>query len=263
MERMEKADGIGVDAIRTHTDFEQAKERETQWNEYNRRLLSNLFTTDEFANEYASALPSLYIVADRYFDPTLDRFKDRLVRRVAKQISALVSIIGQLDLIQEEVTASGSSENETPERNLELLFERFHLVARRMQTRRASRPTLQITDEYDVQDLLHALLTIFFEDIRKEEWAPSYAGAATKMDYLLPELETAVEVKKTRPTLTARDVGEELIVDIKKYQEHPRCRKLVCFVYDPDGFISNPRGVEADLSKQHDKLAVRVMIRPR
>jgi REase_DpnII-MboI len=83
------------------------------------------------------------------------------------------------------------------------------------------------------------------------------------MDYLLPELETAVEVKKTRPTLTARDVGEELIVDIKKYQEHPRCRKLVCFVYDPDGFISNPRGVEADLSKQHDKLAVRVMIRPR
>jgi hypothetical protein len=129
MERMEKADGIGVDAIRTHTDFEQAKERETQWNEYNRRLLSNLFTTDEFANEYASALPSLYIVADRYFDPTLDRFKDRLVRRVAKQISALVSIIGQLDLIQEEVTASGSSENETPERNLELLFERFFTCA--------------------------------------------------------------------------------------------------------------------------------------
>jgi hypothetical protein len=58
-------------------------------------------------------------------------------------------------------------------------------------------------------------------------------------------------------------LGEELIVDIAKYQNHPQCRKLLCFVYDPDGTISNPRGVETDLSKQHDKLTVRVMIVPR
>jgi hypothetical protein len=80
------------------------------------------------------------------------------------------------------------------------------------------------------------------------------------MDYLLPELQTAVEVKKARTGLAARGVGEELIIDIAKYQSHPQCRKLLCFVYDPDGIISNPRGVEADLSKQHDKLAVLVMI---
>jgi hypothetical protein len=79
-----------------------------------------------------------------------------------------------------------------------LLIERFHLVARQMRVRHASRHTLEINGEYDVQDLLHALPRIFFNDIRKEEWTPSYAGVASKMDYLLPELEMAVEVKKAR-----------------------------------------------------------------
>src|SRR5262249_47411003 len=116
--------------------------------------------------------------------------------------------------------------------------------------------------EYDVQDLLHALLMIFFNDVRKEEGTPSYAGAASRMDFLLPEIETAVEVKKSRPSLTAKQLGEELIVDIGRYQNHSRCRTLVCFVYDPEGRIANPHSLEADLSKQHDKLTVRVMILP-
>jgi DpnII restriction endonuclease len=73
----------------------------------------------------------------------------------------------------------------------------------------------------------------------------------------------AVEVKKSRQALTARVLGDELLVDIAKYQKHPQCRKLLCFVYDPDGLISNPRGIESDLSKRHDNLAVRVMIVPR
>ena len=83
------------------------------------------------------------------------------------------------------------------------------------------------------------------------------------MDYLLPTQETAVEVKMARQSLTAGKLGEELIVDIAKYQEHPKVRKLLCFVYDPDGLIPNPRDIENDLSKQHDKLAVQVMIVPK
>ena len=147
--------------------------------------------------------------------------------------------------------------------SLETLAGRFHLVVRQIRIRREARPTLEVNDEYDVQDLFHALLLIFFDDIRKEEWVPSYAGAATKMDFLLPKLETAIEVKKARPNLTTRELGEQLLVDIAKYQKHPNCRKLFCFVCDPDGLISNPRDVEADFNKQHGELTVRVMIMPR
>ena len=117
-------------------------------------------------------------------------------------------------------------------------------------------------DEYDVQDLLHALLTIYFDDIRKEEWAPSYAGGASRMDFLLPEIETVVETKMTRPSLSTKQLGEQLIVDIAKYKKHPECRTLFCVVYDPDGRISNPRGVENDLTGDKDVMAVRIMIVP-
>jgi hypothetical protein len=143
------------------------------------------------------------------------------------------------------------------------LAERFHLVARQLRQRRESRPTLDVKDEYDCQDLFHALLRIDFDDIRPEEGTPSFAGALAKMDFLLAELETVVELKMMRPSLTTRKLRDELLVDIRTYQTHPDCRTLFCVVYDPDGRISNPRGFEADLNGEHGDLVVRVMIVPK
>lgn len=56
------------------------------------------------------------------------------------------------------------------------LCERFHLFCRQLGDRYNNRSTIEVEDEYDVQDLFHALLKIYFDDIRKEEWTPSYAG---------------------------------------------------------------------------------------
>ena len=71
-----------------------------------------------------------------------------------------------------------------------------------------------------------------------------------------------MEIKKSRPGLGARELGEQLIVDIAKYKKHPDCRTLFCFVYDPDGRIVNPRGIENDLNANQDELTVRVLIAP-
>jgi len=146
---------------------------------------------------------------------------------------------------------------------LVMLAERFHSVVRQLRERRGQRATLDVTDEYDVQDLLHALLTIHLDDIRKEEWAPSYAGGASRMDFFLPEIETVVETKMTRPNLSAKQLGEQLIIDIAKYKQHPGCRTLFCLVYDPAGKISNPRGVENDLKADNGQMVVIVMIVPK
>lgn len=151
-----------------------------------------------------------------------------------------------------------------PER-IEALYrigERFHQVAKQLRLRREGRSTLDVNDEYDVQDLFHALLRIPFEDVRPEEWAPSYAGGASRMDFLLPEIEAVVEIKKSRPGLSAKELGEQLIIDIAKYKKHPNCRTLFCFVYDPDGRIANPRGIENDLNAKQDELTIRVLIAP-
>jgi hypothetical protein len=60
--------------------------------------------------------------------------------------------------------------------------------------------------------------------------------------------------------LRDKQIGEELLVDIARYQSHPNCKTLICFVYDPNGFVKNPSGLENDLSKMHEKIKVKVIV---
>ena len=144
---------------------------------------------------------------------------------------------------------------------LSTVFSRFHKVARQLRSRYDGRPTLEIEDEYDTQDLLNALLQLYFDDIRKEEWTPSYAGGSSRQDFLLKAEKVVLEVKKTRASMKDKDLGEQLIVDIEKYQSHPDCKFLVCFVYDPEGRLGNPRGITNDLNMRHKGFA-EVIIKP-
>lgn len=146
---------------------------------------------------------------------------------------------------------------------LDSLILRFHAVAVQLRSRREDRPTLDVNDEYDVQDLMHALLRIHFNDVRPEEWVPSYAGSASRTDFLLPEIDTVIKIKKTRNGLNARNIGEQLIIDIAKYKKHPQCRKLICFVYDPEGRIANPAGIESDINNDEHGIEVQVSILPK
>ena len=179
----------------------------------------------------------------------------------------LLKVIGRVQQYPEIITQATDSNSKKPLLNaieiIENLCERFHLVVRQLKARHDSRETLAVEDEYDVQDLLHSLLNLYFEDIRPEEWTPSYAGGCSRMDFLLKQEQIVIEVKKTRKALGAKEVGEQLIVDIAKYKTHPDCRQLFCFVYDPEAWIANPRGIENDLNRDDGDLSIRVMITPR
>jgi hypothetical protein len=129
------------------------------------------------------------------------------------------------------------------------ICDRFHLVAKQLTSRRENRATLAITDEYDVQDLFHALLRLHCDDIRQEEWTPSYGGGSSRMDFLLKEEQIVIELKMTRPGLDAKEVANQLTIDATRYREHQDCKTLICLVYDPRGFVKNPRGIERDLAK--------------
>jgi len=101
------------------------------------------------------------------------------------------------------------------------------------------------------------------DDIRSEEWTPSYAGGASKIDLILKKEKVLVEVKKTGDNLTEKQIDPQLIVDIARYDEYPDVETLVCFVYDPDLIISNPKGLKTDLEKlPTKKLRVTVVICP-
>lgn len=146
---------------------------------------------------------------------------------------------------------------------LQQLFSKFHTVVKQLRQRHNKRPTIDVTDEYDVQDIMKALLFVHFDDVRPEEWTPSYAGKSSRMDFLLKNEKIVIETKMTRKNLGEKEVGDELIIDITRYEKHPDCKTLVCFIYDPEGRIVNPTGLIGDLQNQSkDSLQVIVFINP-
>jgi hypothetical protein len=228
----------------------------------------------ELALELRDLFDDTFVDSPRYTRPLLTYFNDSISNYLGspsyRGVESVKGVVASaLARVRRNPLALKTAALETQARGSKdpdvilTLAERLHGVVRRLRARRQGRPTLDVADEYDVQDLFHALLTIYFDDIRKEEWVPSYAGGASRMDFLLPEIEAVVEIKMTRPSLSTKQLGEQLIVDIAKYKKHPGCRTLFCIVYDPDGRISNPRGVENDLKEDSEQMVSRVMIVPK
>ena len=109
---------------------------------------------------------------------------------------------------------------------------------------------------------MHSIFRLHFDDVRAEEYTPSYAGGASRIDFLLAKENIAVEVKKARESLRDKQIGEQLIVDIDRYSSHPKVKRLICFVYDPEHLVPNPSGIENDLSKETNGIDVLVIVTP-
>jgi hypothetical protein len=188
-------------------------------------------------------------------------FEDAYKSGVQTAITTIESFIDEINEYWDDCNQSEELEEDAINK-IKLIVKRFHQVSRQLRTRYSSRPTIEIEDEYDVQDLFHALLRLFFDDVRAEEYSPSYAGSASRVDFLLKQEQIVIEIKKTRKNLTAKEVGEQLIIDSQRYQAHPNCSQLICFVYDPEGRIANPRGIEMDLTKEINGIPISVYITP-
>ncbi len=183
-----------------------------------------------------------------------------------KTEALLESMISQIkDYGINQVENNGTSfRKKCPVSIVENICNRFHLVVQQLKDRHGNRKTLNVNDEYDVQDLLQTLLRFHFDDVRPEEVTPSYAGSGSRMDFLLKDEQIVIETKKTRDGLGAKELKEQLIIDIENYKEHHNCKLLICFVYDPGELIKNPSAIEKDIGRRkRDGLEVEVMIRSR
>ncbi|MCH8519583.1 MAG: DUF2321 domain-containing protein [Nanoarchaeota archaeon] len=164
---------------------------------------------------------------------------------------------------EELISNSMKEEINSAEVLVENICNKFHLVVKQIRCRYNERNSIEINDEYDVQDLFHALLKLHFDDIREEEWTPSYAGSGSRVDFLLKKEKIIIEIKKTRMNLKDKHLGEQLIIDTERYKSHPDCKTLICFVYDPEGFINKARSIENDLSGKKEDLLVKTIIVPK
>jgi hypothetical protein len=186
-----------------------------------------------------------------------DAEKDKL-SEIATQTSRL------LNRLNAKIPGQSQNSAQTdPVATLKRLCESFHAFVLKLATRREKRPPLVVDDEYDAQYLIYALLTLFFDDIRPEEYTPSSGGKSTRMDFLMKTETVVLEVKVAREGHTDKEIADELYADIGRYPAHPACKTLVCFVYDPDQVMKNPVGFERDLTKQIDRFRVHAFVFPK
>jgi hypothetical protein len=162
-------------------------------------------------------------------------------------------------LVEAQQALLGSGHGETIEL-VERICRGFGEFLYPLANRQRGRLPIVMEDEYDVQDFLHGLLRIFFDDVRPEDFSPERAGARSRIDFVLKPERLVVEAKMTRAGLGAAQLGEELIVDIERYRSHPDCDAIVALVYDPEKRIPNRRTLETDLSGERDGLIVRVVV---
>jgi REase_DpnII-MboI len=168
-----------------------------------------------------------------------------------------------------EIT-NGQTETSNPppdhlDNKLVEICERFHRAIVHLSHRRRGRAVINFSDEYDVQDVFGTVLKCSFDDVRDEEWTPSYAARAGRIDFIIADVRTATELKRAR---SRQQIDEELMIDIERYAKRADVDRLVCYVYDPDGFLRRDAAqIEKDLSgarvRNGHTLDVIVLIRPK
>jgi REase_DpnII-MboI len=241
-----------------------AERRYGTWDRRNYMFLAELFDTDEIALEYKGV--AKFKLTGSYRSPERAEQHQKRIDRKVKWFKELERRIdNHFHEAGESPPSRSFSETISALEKVDLLCSRFHAVVDQLKQpkRRSKRgPRSSPKDEYDVQDVLHALLWIFFSDVRREDPVPQRAGAASRTDFVLKHEEIIVEVKKTRTTLRDNEVGKELIVDIERYKARKDCKLAYCFVYDPEHYIRNPAGLE-ELSRNDGDLAVKVVVMPK
>lgn len=163
-------------------------------------------------------------------------------------------------------TAAGA---ETPEEqaarsaaaltSLERLLRRLPRVIRQLRVRQGDRPPFRVIDERDLEDLLRSLLPLQFDDVRPECRTASYAPG-TSTDFLVESQAVFLTVKRMRSTTDEKKISVELQEDVDYYEDERSGGTLVCFIYDPEGLLHEPRQLELMWSKPQDKLDVRCVI---
>lgn len=170
---------------------------------------------------------------------------------------------GLFVLLTRAIDRSAVAATDDPVARVVSLCRRFPFFVERLQRRQRNRSPVEVRDEYDVQDLLHAVLKLHFDDVRPEEWTPSYAGNASRVDFLLPSERMIIEAKMTRANLGQREVVDQLTIDGARYGKMPYVDHLICLVYDPDRRCSNPTALETDLARTEGRLRITSIVCPR
>lgn len=153
----------------------------------------------------------------------------------------------------------------SPERNhdddvawLELLLRRLPRVIQQMRSRHGTRPPFSVEDQYDLEDMVRALLPLHFDSLHLHSHTPRHApGAHT--DLFLPGPKIALTIKLVRPPVALPTLASQIQEDRARWPRED-CRLLVAFLHDPEAVLREPSVLEAAWSQGDEQPPLRCII---
>ena len=150
-------------------------------------------------------------------------------------IDGIQIALGRLDGYspQEEFRTGGLSTANTEVELAERICSRINKASRVLLSRHDGRPPLEMQDEYDVQDFLHALFRAYFKYPVTENPLPKVGGAAsTRVDLCIEDLGLIVEVKFVRSKADQRKIERALSEDLVFYSAWGPLKYLFFLIFN-------------------------------
>lgn len=147
----------------------------------------------------------------------------------------LIPLSQGVDLTYELLFSGAEVASPEPDvRTVEKICTRLPQAARILATRsRKGKVPYEITDEYDVQDLLHALLRAHLKYSVQEDTLPKVASAkSSRADISIEELGILIELKYVHGPGDQKRLFEEYSQDLVLYAQWPHLRTLVYLIYN-------------------------------
>lgn len=151
-----------------------------------------------------------------------------------KTLKELDSVIEQLEL---KLRHSGAAPKLAPSAEIQLILllcSRLNHSAKILNRRRAGKQPFEITDEYDVQDLLQAILRAYFKYSISEEPISKLSGSSSRADFAIQDLGVIIEAKYVHGPNEQDRINKQFAEDVQSYSQWPYLEHFFYVVYGAD-----------------------------
>lgn len=119
------------------------------------------------------------------------------------------------------------------------ILHQFPDVVSRFTYRRKGKTPVEITDEYDVQDFVYAMLKGPFPTLQYENPNTKVGINSSVADFTIDDLGLFIETKFISTKGRERSIQDECKQDMVSYTQQAGCTKIIFFIYDPEKCIDN------------------------
>lgn len=161
---------------------------------------------------------------------------------ITRTITELDNVLEHLELLLGHAGVTKM----TPSAEIDLVLQlckRLDKSAKVLSRRGHKKQPFTIDDEYDVQDLLQAILRAYFKFSVTEEPISKLAGLSSRADFAIEELGLVIEAKYVHGQNDQERVVKQFAEDLQGYSQWPHLEHFIYLIYGADD-LKDPEALD-------------------